>query len=712
MNSYFYLLKKNLPKGTNMKISVIVTVFNECREYILECLNSLDKQTLKKEFFDIIIVDDNSTSEETKKALEEIKIENKQVKIITNKENKGPNESRKIGVQNATGEYILYIDSDDFLTRDALESLWIKAKSTKSDLVTALMYRYNGVSKSYNLSNRFYTYLPKNRSEKLKIVFSGDFSYSMCGSLIKKELLTDDIFHTTKRIWYEDLLTLPRIILKCKEIESINKHIYYYRWNSNSITSSLDESHIEGIFYAFRDWLHQVQKYNLEEELLPYIIYAISSLSNLWILRSLYKPRQTTSPIKLVKKISSELQALKITPIIGSHQGLKLLKYLESKNNFTEIELNHARIKFNLEKQEVTYNESSKLSIGLKPSELAKKLDGKIVFICQVDYHVKRATNYIKNLRNKYNNLVILDNSYVADNGNRKSDRHVIASLRSDEYIPVKDFPLNTDSLCTASLIIAFNDFNAGMRDALEYRYLYNKPSACIIEGINDFLRIDFDNPTPLPYRSCETVLLSGNYDRKFFLDRNTFIVGLTITEELIKNPVIFPTNKLAVLNSNFTYGSLEDKREYFISSAQEALNQLGWDWVITKHPADKGNYKNLPLSEKSLYALINECTVFISRFSTGIIEALAAGKPVIYYNCHQEKNDKFKNSLGAYEIANSKEELAQALTKVELDLIAKVDFRKRAEDFLKEHTAYSEKTSSYERIDLFIQKALVNTAD
>jgi FkbM family methyltransferase len=103
----------------------------------------------------------------------------------------------------------------------------------------------------------------------------------------------------------------------------------------------------------------------------------------------------------------------------------------------------------------------------------------------------------------------------------------------------------------------------------------------------------------------------------------------------------------------------------------------------------DNGDLTGLPVSVSSQQQLINRCSVFVSRFATGIIEALASGKPVVYFNPHGERATKFSEPLGAFEIARSSTELADALRRVEADIAAGVDFRTRAARFLQRHAAF-----------------------
>ena len=115
-----------------MKVSVIVPVYN-VENYIAKCLDSLVNQTLKD--IEIIVINDGSpdNSEEIiKKAQEKYKNI-----IYLKKENGGVSSARNYGLKKATGEYIYFLDGDDYLLNDALENFYNKAKSGDFDMVIA-----------------------------------------------------------------------------------------------------------------------------------------------------------------------------------------------------------------------------------------------------------------------------------------------------------------------------------------------------------------------------------------------------------------------------------------------------------------------------------------------------------------------------------------------------------------------------------------------
>ena len=113
-----------------IKVSVIVPVYN-VDLYLVECLDSIINQTLKE--IEIICVDDCST-DNSYMILEEYSKKDSRIKLIKHKENRGLGPARNTGIENATGEYISFIDSDDYVSLDFLENLYSTAKKFDLDI--------------------------------------------------------------------------------------------------------------------------------------------------------------------------------------------------------------------------------------------------------------------------------------------------------------------------------------------------------------------------------------------------------------------------------------------------------------------------------------------------------------------------------------------------------------------------------------------------
>lgn len=125
-----------------MKISVIVPIYNVEQRLLGACLDSVVKQTLRREEYEIVLVDDCSTDKDTITVIDTFTKAAPNMKLVRHTENLGPNEARRSGVKAARGDYVFFVDGDDMLTRYAIESLHIKADETGAVLVTAPAFRW------------------------------------------------------------------------------------------------------------------------------------------------------------------------------------------------------------------------------------------------------------------------------------------------------------------------------------------------------------------------------------------------------------------------------------------------------------------------------------------------------------------------------------------------------------------------------------------
>lgn len=130
------------------KVSVITTVYN-VGDYLKNCIDSILNQTLPD--IELILVNDCSIDN----SLEVINSYNdSRIKLINNKENKGPGVSRQIGIDNAIGEYTMFVDGDDYIENDCLEKMYNAAISNDVKIVNCLVNGHNPINPNY-----LYTFL-------------------------------------------------------------------------------------------------------------------------------------------------------------------------------------------------------------------------------------------------------------------------------------------------------------------------------------------------------------------------------------------------------------------------------------------------------------------------------------------------------------------------------------------------------------------------
>ena len=231
-----------------VKISVIVPVYN-VEEYLEECLDSIINQTL--EDIEIICVNDGST-DNSLKILEKYSQKDERIKIIS-QENQGLGATRNNGMEYAKGEYISFIDSDDYISKDAFKSLYDNAITNNSDIVLFSITHFFEDGTSYVTKNKI-EYTLKNQDFSQYIFNDIDvknhileYPWNSVSKLYKNEFLKKENIKFPINIAYEDVLFHVKVILKAKSISLVPKHYYKYR-RSNTSSIMHDTSKTMDIF--------------------------------------------------------------------------------------------------------------------------------------------------------------------------------------------------------------------------------------------------------------------------------------------------------------------------------------------------------------------------------------------------------------------------------------------------------------------------------
>lgn len=211
------------------KISVIVPIYN-VEKYLDHCLESLKCQT----FHDIEVIGIDDDSKDRSADIFSVFQRDSRFKLIKNYENQGLPSARNLGILNSSGEYIFFVDSDDWLTPNALQTMLDVSLRDDVDIVIG------GVAKYYDIDGRLET--PENhgllmaKERSMVDVFSEpDLFYSViaCNKLIKSDFIKSNglIFKTTPRR-YEDMLTY-KWYLSGAQVSNISEVTYFYRQRVN-----------------------------------------------------------------------------------------------------------------------------------------------------------------------------------------------------------------------------------------------------------------------------------------------------------------------------------------------------------------------------------------------------------------------------------------------------------------------------------------------
>ncbi|MBR0270965.1 MAG: glycosyltransferase family 2 protein [Methanobrevibacter sp.] len=224
----------------DVKISVVLPVYNVA-DYLRKCLDSLVNQTFKD--FEVICVNDGST-DLSLSILEGYAINDSRFKIIT-QDNKGLSGARNTGIKYVQGDYVLFVDSDDWLEENALEELYDHVKGFNSDITMFKFKYFNEDTKEFSESP--YTNLEIipdsfttsnfNYNDVLDILFK--ISHAPFNKLYKKSFLDGCSF--PEGLIYEDLYFFYTVFLNAKKTSVIRKVLYNYRIRDDSISTKGDE---------------------------------------------------------------------------------------------------------------------------------------------------------------------------------------------------------------------------------------------------------------------------------------------------------------------------------------------------------------------------------------------------------------------------------------------------------------------------------------
>lgn len=230
-------------------VSVIIPVYNT-EKYVEECVNSVREQTLSD--IEIILVDDGST-DKTPEILKNLAAQDKRIKVFR-KENGGAGLARNLGLENAAGDYISFVDSDDYIDKNMLEILVNAAKESDADMAMTGIRHIGGIVFGGEDVVKF--------DFKKKTVFDGEdgmqtlvlgtvgalaneaedsrYGYSACKNIYKKSVIDQNNiwFCSEREFSSEDMLFLIDFMFHAKRAAGVPGALYFYRRNEGSSSKS------------------------------------------------------------------------------------------------------------------------------------------------------------------------------------------------------------------------------------------------------------------------------------------------------------------------------------------------------------------------------------------------------------------------------------------------------------------------------------------
>ena len=257
--------KNNELLEVNDKISIIIPVYN-VESYLEECLESILKQDLKN--LEVILINDNSTDNSLRicqKYVEQYKFV-----LINNKQNLGPAISRNIGIKKATGDYIIFVDSDDYLEQCSIQKLYSIVKNTDADIAMARLDSFNSKGNYGYYSDKYITNFKQGNIYNLKQIIN---CISICSKIYKKDLIKDIKF--LENTLHEDNSFTILTYFKANKIVTLPEYLYKRRireTKTDSIMQNLNYSTFSDLIKNYNYILNNLEYSKNNKFLYKYMI--------------------------------------------------------------------------------------------------------------------------------------------------------------------------------------------------------------------------------------------------------------------------------------------------------------------------------------------------------------------------------------------------------------------------------------------------------
>jgi glycosyltransferase involved in cell wall biosynthesis len=212
------------------KVSIIIPVYN-VEKFIKRCLNSLINQTLKD--IEIICINNGST-DKSAQIIEEFAQRDNRI-VIINQTNSGVSTARNAGITKAIGEFVGFVDSDDWVDLDFYEKLYNAAKSHDADIAVGEIIRLNKFYRKYHLKlNEEISTTDVNQKFELCDVPQKSYVWN---KIYKRQKLLDLNLRFEDGIVYEDVIFTPQVLYYMDKLVTVPNANYYYWRRSNSLVS-------------------------------------------------------------------------------------------------------------------------------------------------------------------------------------------------------------------------------------------------------------------------------------------------------------------------------------------------------------------------------------------------------------------------------------------------------------------------------------------
>ena len=292
--------------GGRIIVSVIVPVYGTER-FLRKCLVSLLNQTFDHDNYEIVVVDDCSPDKSSDIISEFKHLYPKKIKSLKMSENSGLGKVRDYGIKNAEGDFLMFVDSDDYVHPDFIKHAVEVVTEFKADLV---QFKYMTFDDNHTISESEVKYVNDARllSDQPEDVLKS-IDDICCNKIFRRSIIEKNGLRFIRRIW-EDTCFVTEYALLARRVVITSSLMYYYYQNTGSLLHNIDPSKLAQTIEVNDELARIYRRYNLPETFIE--LKNKNRIRNLLIRMSGYGEQESLTVFSVLNELDGEFSRLLI----------------------------------------------------------------------------------------------------------------------------------------------------------------------------------------------------------------------------------------------------------------------------------------------------------------------------------------------------------------------------------------------------------------
>lgn len=282
-------------------ISVIIPVYN-VEKYLRQCIDSVLAQTYEK--FEMILVDDGST-DDSRTICEEYVAKDDRLRLVC-QNNAGASAARNRGLKEATGEYVYFLDSDDWLEETAFEEFICAEKKNNADVIFFDAYSID--EETDKITDKHYHHCFKYEADRgsellKKLVDNKEFHVTPWSMFFRHEFLKKEKLTFEEGIIYEDLIFAYKVFCLAEKADYLPKFLYYRRYRENSVmTSKVKKKNFDSAVRVYEEVVAFSNKLDCDKRCDKHIVRCAYNVLNVYDRLDIDNKKSCVQLLKTAKK--------------------------------------------------------------------------------------------------------------------------------------------------------------------------------------------------------------------------------------------------------------------------------------------------------------------------------------------------------------------------------------------------------------------------